>query len=191
MKKNIYNYKNACEVTNELFQFDNFVYDLMRVYDECLNNNIGTRLFDFGIEIFNENLGEDTTKRFINFLAFSDIDNRKEVMFELLNDYYNDIMEYANNQLKKFNMFYGMDTTALISKCYLFTNKVYYGYYYNLDDFNIIKEWHFDTVYDYYMSLYNDEKVVYDLMIKFYDDNINISYHELKKILEDMDEKLN
>lgn len=190
MKKNIYNYKKACDVTNELFQFDNFVYDLMRVYDECLNNNIGTRLFDFGIEIFNDNLGEDTTKRFINFLAFSDTDNRKEVMFELLNDYYNDIMEYANNQLKKFNMFYGMDTTALISKCYLFTNKVYYGYYYNLDDFNIIKEWSFSTLYDYYMSLYNDEKTVYELMVSFYMNNMDISCNELEKILEDMDAKL-
>lgn len=190
MKKNIYNYKKACDVTNELFQFDNFVYDLMRVYDECLNNNIGTRLFDFGIEIFNDNLGEDTTKRFINFLAFSDTDNRKEVMFELLNDYYNDIMEYANNQLKKFNMFYGMDTTALISKCYLFINKVYYGYYYNLDDFNIIKEWSFSTLYDYYMSLYNDEKTVYELMVSFYMNNMDISCNELEKILEDMDAKL-
>ena len=160
MKKNIYNYKNANAVTNELFKFDNFVYDLMRVYDECLNNNIGTRLFDFGIEIFNENLGEDTTNSFINFLAFGEIDNKQKAMFELLNDYYNDIMEYANNQLKKFNIFNGMDKTALISKCYLFTNKVYYGYYY-LDDFDIIKEWSFDTLYDYYMSLYNDEKTVY------------------------------
>lgn len=191
MKKNIYNYKNACDVTSELFQFDNFVDDLMNVFEKCLYNNVDTHLFKLGIEIFNDNLGEDTTKRFINFLAFSDTDSREEVMFELLNDYYNDIMEYANNQLKKFNMFYGMDTTALISKCYLFTNKVYYGYYYNLDDFDIIKEWSFDTLYDYLMSLHNDEKVVYDLMIRFYEDNANITSHELEKILEDMDAKIN
>lgn len=191
MKKNNYEYKNAYDVTDELFKFDNFVYDLMRVYDECLYDNIGTRLFDFGIQIFNENLDIDTVSRFTNILAFGEIDNREKTMFELLNDYYNDIMEYANNQLKKFNMFHGMDKIALINKCYLFTNKVYYGYYYNIDDFDIIKEWSFDTLYDYLMSLHNDEKVVYDLMIRFYEDNMDISRKELEKILEDMDAKLN
>lgn len=190
MKKNIYEYKKTQDVTDELFKFDNFVYDLMRVYNECLYDNIGTKLFDFGIQIFNENLDKDTVNRFINILAFGENDNKPKVMLELLNEYYNDIMEYANNQLKKFNMFYGMDTIALINKCYLFTNKVYYGYYYNLDYFNIINEWHFDTIYYYYMSLYNDEKIVYDLMIKFYTDNMDISIQELEKILEDMDEKL-
>ena len=184
MKKNIYN------VTSELFKFDNFVDDLMNVFEKCLYNNVDTQLFKLGIEIFNNNLGEDTTNSFINFLAFGDIDNREEVMRELLNDYYNDIIEYANNQLKKFNMFNGMDKTALISKCYLFTNKVYYGYYYNLNDFDIIKEWNFDTLYDYLMSLHNDEKVVYDLMIRFYEDNANITSRELERILEDMDAKL-
>ena len=190
MKKNICEYKKTQDVTDELFKFDNFVDDLMNVFEKCLYNNVDTQLFKLGIEIFNDNLGEDTTNSFINFLAFGDIDNREEAMFGLLNDYYNNIMEYANNQLKKFNMFYGMDTTALISKCYLFTNKVYYGYYYNLDDFDIIKEWSFDTLYDYLMSLHNDEKVVYDLMIKFYDNNMDISSQELEKILEDMDAKL-
>ena len=191
MKKNIYNYKNANAVTNELFKFDNFVYDLMRVYDECLNNNIGTRLFDFGIEIFNENLGEDTTNSFINFLAFGEIDNRQKAMFELLKDYYNDnIVAYASNQLKKANKFKGMNTLFLISKCYLFTNKVYYGYYYNLDNFDIVEEWSFSTLYNYYMSLYNDEKTVYELMANFYVNNMDISCQELEQILEDMDAKL-
>ena len=191
MKKNIYNYKNACDVTNDLFKFDNFVYDLMRVYDECLSNNIGTRLFDFGIQIFNENLDEDTVNRFINVLAFGENDNREKAMFDLLKDYYNDnIISHASNQLKKANKFLGMDTLFLISKCYLFTNKLYYGYYYNLDDFNIIKEWSFSTLYDYYMSLYNDEKTVYELMVSFYMNNMDISRNELEKILEDMDAKL-
>ena len=190
MKQNIYEYKKTQDVTDELFKFDNFVYDLMRVYNECLYDNIGTKLFDFGIQIFNENLDIDTVNRFINVLAFGDIDNRPKAMLELLNEYYNDIMEYANNHLKKFNRFNGMDKIALINKCYLFTNKVYYGYYYNIDYFDIIKEWSFDTLYDYFMSLHNDEKIVYDLMIKFYTDNMDISIQELEKILEDMDEKL-
>ena len=191
MKKNIYDYKNAWEVTKELFQFDNFVYDLMRVYDECLNDNIDTRLFDLGIQIFNENLDEDTVNRFINILAFGKNDNREKAMFDLLKDYYNDnIISYESNQLKKANKFQGMDTSFLISKCYLFTNKVYYGYYHNLNDFNIIKKWSFRTLYDYYMSLYNNEKIVYELMVKFYMNNMDISCNELESILEDMDEKL-
>lgn len=190
MKKNICEYKKTQDVTDELFKFDNFIYDLMRVYNECLYDNIGTKLFDFGIQIFNENLDIDTVNRFINMLAFGKIDNRPKAMLELLNEYYNDIMEYANNQLKKFNMFNGMDKITLINKCYLFTNKVYYGYYYNIDYFDIINEWSFDTLYEYLMSLHNDEKIVYDLMIKFYTDNMDISSQELEKILKDMDEKL-
>ena len=191
MKKNIYEYKNAYDVTSELFKFDNFVYDLMRVYDKCLYDNIGTKLFDFGIQIFNENLDKDTVNRFINILAFGETDNREKTMFELLKEYYNDnIVEYAKRQLKKVDIFHGMDTLFLISKCYLFTNKVYYGYYYNLDNYNIIEEWSFNTLYNYYMLLHNDEKIVYELMVKFYTDNINISRQELEKILEDMDEKL-
>lgn len=191
MKKNIYEYKNAYDVTSELFKFDSFVNDLMNVFEKCLYNNVDTHLFKLGIEIFNDNLGEDTTKRFINFLAFSDTDSKEKAMFELLNDYYNDIMEYAKNQLKKFNIFNGMDKIALINKCYLFTNRVYYGYYYIIDDFDIIKEWSFDTLYDYYMSLHNDEKIVYELMVDFYKDNINISRKELEEILEEMEVKLN
>ena len=90
MKKNNYEYKNAYDVISELFKFDNFVYDLMKVYDECLYDNIGTRLFDFGIQIFNENLDKDTVNRFTNILAFGEIDNREKAMFELLEEYYND-----------------------------------------------------------------------------------------------------
>lgn len=191
MKKNIYEYKNAYDVTSELFKFDNFVYDLMRIYDECLYDNIGTKLFDFGIQIFNENLDIDTVSRFTNILAFGEIDNREKAMFELLKEYYNDnIVEYAKNQLKKADIFHGMDTLLLISKCYLFTNKVYYGYYYNLDNYNIIDEWSFNTLYNYYMLLHNDEKIVYELMVNFYKDNMDISRQELEKILEDMDAKL-
>ena len=84
-----------------------------------------------------------------------------------------------------------MNTLFLISKCYLFTNKVYYGYYYNPDNFDIVEEWSFNTLYDYYMSLYNDEKTVYELMVSFYMNNMDISCQELEIILEDMDKKLN